>query len=132
MAFSLELPYRLINMYSLQGETVLDPFWGTGTTTLAAMASARNPLGVEFDGGLLNGFDPVDLGVESIAEDRSRNRLSAHWEFVAQREEEPGYDAEHYDTKVVTRQERGLKVPVIGAVDPVFGGWDVEHGFLVT
>ncbi|MFB6144335.1 MAG: site-specific DNA-methyltransferase, partial [Candidatus Nanohaloarchaea archaeon] len=48
-AYPLEIPYRLINMYSLQGDTVLDPFWGTGTTTLAAIASARNSIGIEVE-----------------------------------------------------------------------------------
>ena len=46
-AFPFELPYRLINMYSLKGETVLDPFLGTGTTSLAAIASCRNSIGIE-------------------------------------------------------------------------------------
>ena len=45
-AFPFELPYRLINMYSLRGDTVLDPFAGTGVTTLAAMASGRDSVGV--------------------------------------------------------------------------------------
>jgi DNA modification methylase len=44
--FPFELPYRLINMSSIQGDTVLDPFVGTGVTTLAAMASGRDSVGV--------------------------------------------------------------------------------------
>jgi modification methylase len=52
-AFPFELPYRLINMYSVRGDTVLDPFVGTGKTVLAAMASGRDSIGVDVDGGLL-------------------------------------------------------------------------------
>jgi len=48
-AFPFELPYRLINMYSLKGDTILDPFLGTSTTTLAAMGSCRNSAGIEFN-----------------------------------------------------------------------------------
>ena len=48
-AFPFELPYRLINMYSVKGDTVLDPFLGTGSTMLAAMSSERNSIGVEID-----------------------------------------------------------------------------------
>ena len=48
-AFPLELAYRMINMYSVRGDTVLDPFLGTGTTILAAMAACRNSIGVELD-----------------------------------------------------------------------------------
>ena len=40
-AFPFELPFRLVNMYSIRGDTVLDPFVGTGTTILAAMASGQ-------------------------------------------------------------------------------------------
>ena len=35
--YSVELPYRLIRMFSFVGDTVLDPFLGSGTTTLAAL-----------------------------------------------------------------------------------------------
>ena len=35
--FPLEIPSRLLRMFSFRGDTVLDPFLGTGTTTLAAI-----------------------------------------------------------------------------------------------
>lgn len=38
---------RLINMYSKQGDTVLDPFLGTGTTVVAAVKNNRNGIGIE-------------------------------------------------------------------------------------
>jgi site-specific DNA-methyltransferase (adenine-specific) len=47
--FPLELAYRLVRMFSFHGDTVLDPFCGTGTTMLAAMKSGRNSIGVEID-----------------------------------------------------------------------------------
>ncbi len=40
-AFPFELSYRLINMYSTKGDTVVDPFLGTGTTMSAAMATGQ-------------------------------------------------------------------------------------------
>lgn len=46
-AFPEELPRRLIRMFSFVGETVLDPFWGSGTTTLAATKLERNSIGYE-------------------------------------------------------------------------------------
>lgn len=45
--FPVEIPYRLIRMLSFAGDTVLDPFLGSGTTTLAAMKAGRNSIGVE-------------------------------------------------------------------------------------
>jgi len=45
--FPYELAYRLVRMFSFWGDTVLDPFCGTGTTMLAAMKCGRNSIGIE-------------------------------------------------------------------------------------
>ena len=47
--FPVELAERLIRMFSFVGDTVLDPFLGTGTTSLAAMRHGRNSIGCEID-----------------------------------------------------------------------------------
>jgi site-specific DNA-methyltransferase (adenine-specific) len=47
--FPVTLASRLIRMFSFAGDTVLDPFLGTGTTVVAAMQSGRNSIGVELD-----------------------------------------------------------------------------------
>lgn len=47
--FPLELAYRLVRMFSFTGDTVLDPFMGTGTTVVAATRSDRHAIGVELD-----------------------------------------------------------------------------------
>ncbi len=47
--FPEELPKRLIKMFSFVGETVLDPFMGSGTTTLAAKNNNRNSVGYEIN-----------------------------------------------------------------------------------
>jgi DNA modification methylase len=44
-----ELAHRLVRMFSFVGDTVLDPFMGTGTTLLAAAKCGRNSIGVEID-----------------------------------------------------------------------------------
>lgn len=48
--FPLELAERLVRMFSFVGDTVLDPFLGTGTTTVAAARWGRNSVGVEVSG----------------------------------------------------------------------------------
>lgn len=78
--FPLELASRLVQMFSFVGDTVVDPFVGTGTTVLAALNTGRSAIGVEidphyldlavrrihgehrlFDGGSLEVFDAGDL-----------------------------------------------------------------------
>lgn len=48
-SFPLEVPFRLINMFSIRGDTILDPFLGTGTTSIAAIICGRNSIGYEID-----------------------------------------------------------------------------------
>jgi site-specific DNA-methyltransferase (adenine-specific) len=61
--FPVELPRRLILMYSFMGETVLDPFLGSGTTALAAAQTGRNSVGYEinpsFEATIRARFDEV-------------------------------------------------------------------------
>ena len=65
--FPTELASRLIRMFSFVGDTVLDPFVGTGTTTLAAARVGRNSVGVEVDPGY------VDLAAARLRASLPRN-----------------------------------------------------------
>ncbi len=47
--FPIELPYRLIQLYSFNGEVILDPFMGSGQTALAALKTGRHYVGYEID-----------------------------------------------------------------------------------
>jgi len=47
--FPIELATRLVRMFSFHGDTVLDPFCGSGTSLIAALRTGRNGIGVEID-----------------------------------------------------------------------------------
>ena len=47
--FPKEIARRLIGMFSFVGDTVLDPFWGTGSTTAAAIEMHRSSIGYEIE-----------------------------------------------------------------------------------
>jgi len=47
--FPIELPYRLIQLYSFKGDVILDPFMGSGTTAIAALMSGRKYIGYDID-----------------------------------------------------------------------------------
>lgn len=47
--FPVELPYRLIQLYSFEGDVVLDPFAGSGTTSIAALKTNRKYIAYDID-----------------------------------------------------------------------------------
>jgi site-specific DNA-methyltransferase (adenine-specific) len=47
--FPIELPHRLIQLYTFSGEVVLDPFMGSGQTAIAAIKDGRHYVGYEID-----------------------------------------------------------------------------------
>lgn len=110
-AFPFELAYRLINMYSVKGDTVVDPFLGTGTTLLAAMASARNCIGFEIEAGFAADVETCKDAIVAVANDHIRRRIQDHLEFVQTRSREkkaPAHRNRHYRFAVMTRQETEL------------------------
>jgi site-specific DNA-methyltransferase (adenine-specific) len=48
------LPYRIIKLFSYVGETVLDPFLGSGTTMKVAKDLKRNCIGIEINQNLIS------------------------------------------------------------------------------
>ena len=47
--FPVELPKRCIKLFSYVGDTVLDPFMGSGSTVIAAKQNNRNGVGIDID-----------------------------------------------------------------------------------
>ena len=47
--FPVALPYRLIQLYTYEGDLVLDPFMGSGSTAIAALQGNRRYLGYEIE-----------------------------------------------------------------------------------
>ena len=110
-AFPFELAYRLVCMYSIKGDTVLDPFSGTGMTAAAALAAGRNSIAVEIDQGLLAAAENMLHSLAGFANAYTRERLLRHVEFTRKRAEEGGrmkHVNRNYLFPVVTAQERDL------------------------
>ena len=110
-AYPFELPYRLINMYSVKGDMVLDPFLGTGTTTFAAIASERNSIGIEYD----RNFSSVILsGLKDFCKTANSlitKRLEDHIVFCEEYRKEKGpfkYENRCFRFPVMTKQETDL------------------------
>lgn len=129
-AYPVEIPYRLITMYSVYGDTVLDPFWGTGTTTLAAMVAGRDSVGYEVQEEFRSVFDDRISEVKALAEDILQTRITRHREFVQSRHDagDPlGYSAENYGFPVMTKQEKQIQFYRIDSVEERDGGYLLRH-----
>ncbi|MCB9778581.1 MAG: site-specific DNA-methyltransferase [Alphaproteobacteria bacterium] len=120
-AFPFALPWRLIHMYSLQGDVVLDPFVGTGTTMAAALVAGRSSVGVDLDPDLVDRIGPRLAAATAAGPDLVSRRLSDHRAFVAGRLA-AGKALQHHnaphDVAVVTGQERALQLFVPVALEP--------------
>ena len=107
-AFPLKLPYRLINMFSIYGDTILDPFWGKGTTTFAAMISGRNSTGYEINSEFLESFKTDLKELKNISQSINSKRLKDHIDFIKnykKKGKDPKYKAKNYEFSVITKQE---------------------------
>lgn len=112
-SYPFEIPFRLINMYSAEGDTVLDPFVGLGTTNLACMVSNRNSIGVEIDAGIaalaIENIKKSPLQLNYIIDDR----LMKHRSFIdglSNDKQEKCYLNVHHDFKVKTKQEMEIRI----------------------
>lgn len=119
-SYPLEVPYRLINMYSQQGDVVLDPFFGLGTTMIASLLTNRNSVGVEIDPNL---SPMIESNVANWTVDSMNamiyDRYARHVEFVDERErsgKEVKYFNENMKCKVMTSQETDMSICYIDAI----------------
>ena len=118
-AYPLEIPYRLINMYSIQGDTVLDPFGGLGTTLIASVINGRNSISYEIDKYL------CDFMLSRLTNTENMNkmvldRLKAQ-ELHIKSEKEKGKDKFYLnvnlDREVKTKQEQNIKMLYVDTIE---------------
>lgn len=121
-AFPFLLPFRLINMYSVFGDTVLDPFLGTGTSTLAAIAAGRNSVGYEVDQSfsmlIKNRIDKELPGLNNY----NLHRLKNHISFVEDYAKGKGglkYRNNYFGFPVMTKQERELMLVFVKSAEEI-------------
>lgn len=117
-AYPFELPYRIINMYSAKNDAVLDPFAGTGTTMIAAMACGRNSISIEIDENFKHIIESKVIEYENFIKEISNKRLQNHIEFTKTMKNIK-YKNVNYDFPVVTNQEVNLKLSELKFIEKV-------------
>jgi DNA modification methylase len=129
-AFPFELAYRLINMLSLKEDTVLDPFLGTGTTTLAAMATGRNSIGFEIDPDFRKHISSRLKGIVNSSNQLIESRINTHLEFVQKRMRAKGalgYKSKIYGFPVVTSQETEIEFSELKKISKKNSDFEIEY-----
>lgn len=119
-AYPFEIPYRLINMFSQKGDTVMDPFLGTGTTMQAAVLLGRNSCGYEIDPNfeaiIREGIDSLEL---NLCNNLIKQRFDAHREFIENRRAS-GKEVKHFNNtlncEVMTNQEKEIELNYLESI----------------
>jgi DNA modification methylase len=118
-AFPYELAYRLINMYSIKGDIVLDPFLGTGTTAIAALASERNSIGYEIDESIIKVIkENICRSLDEVNK-RILSRIIEHEKFIKSYSKPVKYFNENIKMPVVTSQERNIKFRMVNEINRI-------------
>jgi len=110
-AYPFELAYRLINMFSLRGDTVLDPFLGTGTTTIASISTGRNSIGFDIDSKLEEHIISRLENLVDFSNQLLQNRIESHLKFVQEQinaKVKLRYKSSYYGFPVMTSQEKEI------------------------
>lgn len=114
-AYPLEIPYRLINMFSIKGDVVLDPFFGIGTTTLAAMVSCRSSIGIEIDHELRESIKIRVNESEKILAELPKKRFEKHLTYINNKS--PKLYNDIMRCTVTSPQETKLTIEQIDAIN---------------
>lgn len=129
-SFPLEIPYRLINMYSAEGDTVLDPFLGLGTTGIAAMISNRNSIGIEIDPEITKlALENMNISTSS-ANQYIDARIAKHLKFINELSDEKKdkcYKNEPHGFNVKTKQETAIEIEQIESIDRIDNGFICKY-----
>jgi DNA modification methylase len=115
-AFPFNVPYRLINMFSVKGDLVVDPFLGIGTTMWAAMTSGRNCVGYEIEKGLRNEIYGIADSIVGYANQHIDRRIQTHVNYVRRNQGKFKYTNRHHHFSVKTRQEMDMFIHSLTAI----------------
>lgn len=116
-AYPIELPLRLINMFSCYGDTVLDPFLGTGTTSQAAAILGRNSIGYEIDESFVPTFYSLINFTKTLNEEYIKKRFTDHKEFILNYKKDPKHFNDNIQESVITSQEKDIIFYKIDSVE---------------
>ena len=111
-AYPIELAYRLINMFSVYWDVVLDPFLWTWTTTIAAMIAGRNSYGLEIDNWFFETINESISWVKELSSIIIDKRINNHNDYINEKLSKWGtfkYINKKYNSPVVSWVEQQIE-----------------------
>lgn len=121
-SFPFEIPYRLVNMYSVEDDVVLDPFCGFGLTNLACICAKRNSIGVDIEKEIYNS------ALDNLSQAREKlntiieKRIIAHNAFISSLSDEKRekcYKNKNHNFLVKTKQEQEIFIHKISEIQKI-------------
>lgn len=109
-AYPLDIPYRLINLYSVQNDTILDPFGGTGTTAIAALGLKRNSISAEIEELFKEDIKNRILGSVNLVNELAINRIEKARTVFKKNFKYFNYNL---NIPVKTSQEQKIVIPLV-------------------
>jgi DNA modification methylase len=121
-AFPIDIPLRLINMFSVYGDTVLDPFSGTGTTQIAAAVCGRNSIGYDKISRFVKIFNERVETIEDLSRSINEERIKNHISFIENRKEDGKrfkHKNQNYGFDVISSQEQNILLYSIDTINKI-------------
>jgi len=127
-AFPLNLVYRLINMFSIYDDIILDPFIGTGTTIIAAMYLMRNSFGYEIQPKFKKVVESSLVYIKKDSSKIIKNRIQNHIKFSSNKKPELfKYNNNNYGFRVRTKQEENILFYLINNINFIDNKYIVDY-----
>lgn len=129
-SFPLQIPYRLINMYSVKGDTVLDPFAGLGTTNIACMISGRNSIGFDKDEKIVSlANENLNQNIDNL-NNIIKERIQNHCNFIEslpENKKDKCYKNVPHGFLVKTKQETAIEIDILSKTEKTTDGVICEY-----
>lgn len=116
-AFPIEIAYRLISLWSVEDDYILDPFGGTGTTIIASTALKRNGILVEIEKEFKNEIIKRVLNSKKELNKKNSERIINYKKHNLGLNKELKYFNNKLNCYVVTKQEINLNIPIIDDIN---------------
>ncbi len=133
-AFPFELAYRLINMFSVKNDVVLDPFLGTGTTTKAAICSQRNSIGIELSNSFSRIIEDELYNCKDFCNSYIERRFKNHTDYINERlslDKEVKHKLHNHNFPCISYQESKILVNSISSIDQESSNFKIKYEKLI-